>query len=172
VLSKLATFHDSDGVAFEAPLEIFVVEHRGDDIDEVDSNPLGYFYDLAAAERELRRLQEAEHASYVATWQSMLGRAREQAAALTQSDIAFIDASEIAHRAREHGARKGAREFLAAHGQQEYLPDPRELVATLLERLAISLAEFIETKSVYALYPIKMDDADTRLEDLMRPSAR
>jgi hypothetical protein len=165
----MATFLDSDGAEFDAPEFVFILEHRGDAADESESNPLAYFYDEIAANRELARLQGLEYAAFLLAQTAERDRVTAQVAALTAQEKANLDLAAHARHSGK-GERRAARQKLLEAGlNPDWLSDPRPYLRGLEEELALEGAAYAERYSVYALYRVEMDTSDTEVEDPSPP---
>jgi hypothetical protein len=165
----MATFFDADGAEFAAPEFIFILEHRGDAVDESESNPLAYFYDEIAANRELARLQGLEYAAFLVAQTAECDRVSVQVAALTTQEKANFELAAHARRSGK-GERRAARQKLLEAGvNPDWLSDPRPYLRGLEEELALDGAAYAERHSVYSLYRVEMDTSDTQVEDPAPP---
>jgi hypothetical protein len=165
MMPKFATFHDSEGGAFEAPSEVFILEHNGSAVDETDSTPLAYFYDQTAAQRELARLVGLEFAVWRAERTAERDRVTAQVAVLTAQEKANLDLAEHAHRAGKGERRATRARLLAAGVDPDRLFDPRPYLRQLELELATDAAAFAERHSVYSVYAVAIDPSDTVVED-------
>ena len=165
MITKFATFHDSEGTAFEAPSKIFILEHRGSAVDETESAPLAYFYDQSAAQRELARLVDLEFAAWRAARTADREKVAAQVAALSATEVANLDLAAHARHSGKGERRATRARLLAAGVDPDLLFDPRPYLRQFDEDLAVDAVDFAERHSVYSVYAVAIDPADTVVED-------